>query len=201
MELRRFVRYNLSTPLTGLVEHEDERYTGNVVNISVGGFFLHLPATPKNRLKAYCAGDYGELVYAGRKAHGFGQIQRIETYAQGTGVAFAWGADEMDKSGGTLIAEIIDEQIKMRQAGCVSTADSTIMLSGHVSSALATEIYAHLKTIGATNARLSLLNCTSIDSSGIQMLMTLRDMGALVTEAGENVKSVMLRFQLLPKAD
>jgi hypothetical protein len=190
----------LSKPLTGLIEHDDERCPGSVVNISTGGFFLHLPSIPQHRLAAYGTGDYGEIHYAGRTAHGFGQIVRVETYTKGVGVAFSWGADEVSEGGCTLIADVIAEQVKMRQSGHVTTAAALILLSGHVSSALAPEIYAHLKTIGTGKASLSLRQCESIDSSGIQMLMALRDMGAPVVEANENIHEVMQRFQLLVTA-
>lgn len=198
MEQRKFSRYNLSTPLTGLVEHGDDRCAGSITNISLGGFFLQLPSAPANKLVAYGTGDYGEILYAGRKAHGFGQIVRVEQFAKGLGVAFSWDADEINKEGYALIAEVINEQVKMRQAGTVSAAAAKINVSGHVSSALAVEIYACVKKIGAGNPTLSLRHCTSIDSSGIEMLLTLRDMGVPITDAGPKVKDIVQRFQLMP---
>ncbi len=197
MELRRFSRYTLSTPLTGLVEHGDERCTGSIINLSLGGFFLHLPTSPETQLAAYGTGDYAEIHYAGRDVHGFGQIVRLERLPKGLGIAFSWDVDEVDKAGCALIAEIIEAQRKMRQAGTISTSDSHILLSGHVSSALAAEVFLLVKKAGAGQARISLRQCTSIDSSGIEMLMTLRDMGAPVTEAGSKICDILQRFQLL----
>lgn len=198
VELRRFSRYNLSTPLTGLIEHGDERCTGSLINISQGGFLLHLPSAPATRLATYGTGDYGEIHYAGNNAHGFGQLVRVEHFAKGVCVAFSWDADEVSKAGCALIDRVIEEQTKMRQAGSVSISATTISLGGHVSSALAAEIFLLLKKTGAANARISLRNCASIDSSGIEMLITLRDMGAPIIDAGAKVRDVMQRFQLLP---
>ena len=198
LEKRSFHRYLLSTPLTGLVEHEGGRFSGNVLNISAGGFFLHLAVAPEKKIVPYGISDYGEIHYAGRNAHGFGQIVRIDNLPSGVGIGFSWDPAEINEGGSALIAEMIEEQVKKRQAGYVSTSPTDISLGGHVSSALASETFACLKKIGASNARLSLRDCLSIDSSGIEMLMTLRDMGVPVAEAGDGIKAVIQRFQLLP---
>lgn len=196
MEKRSFHRYHLTTPLTGLIEHEGTHLAGNILNMSTGGFLLHLPTLPANNPVPYGESDYGEIHYADRKVHGFGQIVRVETLAKGVGIGFSWDINEIDKTGTLLIAEIIQQQVEKRQAGYVTTAESVIVLGGHVSSALASDTFACLKKIGAANARLSMQACLSIDSSGIEMLLTLRDMAVPITDVGDGIKSVMERFQL-----
>lgn len=196
MEKRSFYRYHLSTPLTGLIEHDGGRIAGNILNISVGGFLLHVPLPPTNTIVPYGDSDYGEIHYAGRNVHGFGQIVRIEPLAKGVGIGFSWDSKEIDEGGGRLIAEIIQEQVEKRQAGYVTTLDTVIVLGGHVSSALAADVFSCLKAIGAGNARLSMRDCLSIDSSGIEMLLTLRDMAVPITDVGDGIKTVMQRFQL-----
>lgn len=198
MEKRSFHRYHLSIPLTGLIEHEGGRFSGNVLNISEGGFFLHLPGAPTSNLVAYGATDYGEIHYAGRNAHGFGQIVRIEPLAKGVGIGFSWDSREISEGAGVLISEIIQEQVKKRQAGYVTTLDTDIVVGGHVSSALASDVFACLKKNGgAGKVRLSMRDCSSIDSSGIDMLMTLRDMAVPLVEISEGIKPVLQRFQLV----
>ncbi len=84
------------------------------------------------------------------------------------------------------------EQENKRLLGRVTTSASDILLAGHVSSALSEEVYA----IGAGRARLSLRKCTSIDSSGIELLMALRDKGMPIVEVGVDMEIVIQRIQL-----
>jgi hypothetical protein len=182
--------------LRGFVEHDGARFAGNILNISGGGFFLHLSSTPTSSLVVYGDSDYGEIQYAGRSVHGFGQIVRIDSVAKGVGIGFSWDVEEIDKSDTLLISEIIQEQITLRQAGFVATTASDVILGGHISSALAADVFSNLKAIGAANARVSLRDCVSIDSSGIEMLMTIRDMAVPIVDVGEEIRAVTKRFHL-----
>jgi hypothetical protein len=196
LEKRRYPRYQLAIPLIGIVEHKGERCSGSVLNISVGGFYLHLSKPPLGSLVTQGTSDYGEIHYAGRSASGFGNLVRVETLAKGVGVGFAWDKNEMNESSSQLIAEIIKEQENKRALGRVAISAADIVLGGHVSSALANDVFACLRTIGVGRARLSLDGCTSIDSSGIEMLLTFRDRGVPVVNVGAEIERVIQRFQL-----
>lgn len=196
MEKRRFPRYQLATPLTGTVEHEGERYSGSVLNISIGGFYLHLPKAPVSGLTIQGGSDYGEICYAGRNANGFGNLVRVEKLAAGLGIGFSWDRGGMDSGSSLLIAEVIKEQENKRLLGRVITSGTDINLMGHISSALAEEIFSCLRAIGAGKARLSLSKCLSIDSSGIELLMALRDRGVPIVDVSVEISAVIQRFQL-----
>jgi anti-anti-sigma regulatory factor len=198
LEQRRYPRYQLTTPLTGVVEQEGERYPGSVLNISAGGFYLHLPRLVPSSLKVHGADDYGEIHHAGRSAFGFGNLVRIERFSNGVGIGFSWDREGMDVASSVLIGELIREQEQKRVLGRVTTIGTDIVLGGHVSSAISTEVLNCLRSIGSDKARLSLADCTSIDSSGIDMLMSLRDRGVPIVNINPEVESITQRFQLSP---
>ena len=197
MEQRRYPRYQLVTPLVGVVEQGGGRYPGSILNISAGGFYLHLPKLPSGELKIHGIDDYGELHYAGLNASGFGAIVRIEKFTHSVGIGFAWDKDGMDAKSAQLIGDIIKEQEGRRSFGRVMTQGDTIALWGHVCSALSNEVFAALRTIGAGKAKLSLAECTSIDSSGIELLMALRDCDVPIVDVNADVEAILVRFQLL----
>ena len=196
MEQRRFPRYRLATPLTGLVEQEGERYAGSVLNISAVGFYLHLAKELPSHLVIHGVNDFGEIHYAGRSANGFGSLVRVEHFAKGVGIGFAWDNDGMDADSQRLISELIGAQEAKRALGRVTVSTTAIVLGGLVSSALANDIFIGLGTQGASQARLSLNECTSIDSSGIEMLMALRDRGVAIINVGSEIGRIIQRFQL-----
>lgn len=197
MEKRRFPRYQLAIPLTGLVEQEGERYAGNILNISSGGFLLHLAGTLPDRLVLHGLSDFGEIQYAGRNANGFGSLVRVERFAKGgIGVGFAWDKEGMDASSRKLIDELIAAQEARRALGTVSVSDDCVVLGGLLSSALANDVLLRVREIGENRAQVSLNACTSIDSSGVELLMMLRDRGIAIVEVGAEIDSVIRRFQL-----
>jgi len=196
LEQRRFPRYQLATPLTGVVEQEGARYPGSVFNISVGGFYLHLSRLLPDSLKIHGVDDYGEILYAGRNAFGFGNLVRIEKFSNGVGIGFSWDRDGMDEGSSLLIGEVIKEQEIRRSLGSVTTKEDEVILGGFVSSALTNDIFPCLRSVGADKARLSLADCTSIDSSGIEMLMALRDRGVPIVNLSSEIESIVQRFQL-----
>ena len=198
MERRCFPRYQLATPLTGIVEQDGVRYSGSVLNISVGGFYLHLSKLPEKNLRIHGADDYGEVHYANRNAFGFGNLVRIEKFANSLGIGFSWDSEGMDEDSSGLLGEVIKEQEGKRALGRVSTVGSDIVLKGHLSSALSPDVFSSLRMISHGQARLSLAECTSIDSSGIDMLMVLRDRGVPIVNAGHEIEAILQRFQLLP---
>ena len=194
MEKRRFPRYQLAIPLTGLVEQEGERYAGNV---SSGGFLLHLASTLPDHLALHGSSDFGEIHYAGRNANGFGSIVRVERFAKGgIGVGFAWDREGMDASSRKLIDELIAAQEAKRALGTVSIAADRVVLGGLVSSALANDVLLRVREIGESRAQVSLNACTSIDPSGVELLMMLRDRGIAIVEVGAEIDAVIRRFPL-----
>ena len=102
----------------------------------------------------------------------------------------------MDAKSSQLIAEIIEEQERRKSLGWVVTSGHTIKLSGYVSSALSHDVFSAVQAIGAGNAVISLSGVASIDSSGIELLMVLRDRGVLLTDASTQIGLVLKRFQL-----
>lgn len=202
MEQRRFPRYQLAIPLTGLVEQEGERYAGSVLNISAGGFYLHLAKASAERLVIHGASDFGEIHYSGRNANGFGSLVRVERFAQGIGVGFGWDHDGMDADSLALISELVGAQEARRALGRVTILATELVLGGLVSSALANDVFIGLRkigtSVGTSAARISLSDCTSIDSSGIEMLMALRDRGVPIVNVGPEIERIIQRFQLSP---
>ena len=197
LEQRRYPRYQLVVPLVGVVEQAGGRYPGSVLNISEGGFYIHLPKLPPDNLKIHGLDDYGEIHYAGRNAFGFGSIVRIEKFTDSVGVGFSWDKDGMDAKSAALIGDVIKEQESRRVCGRVVPSENAIILRGHLSSALSQELFAVLRTIGVAQARISLAECTSIDSSGIELLMALRDRGVSIVNVGTELEGVLQRFQLV----
>ena len=198
MEQRRFPRYQLAIPLTGLVEQEGERYAGSVLNISAGGFYLHLTKAAPEHLVINGASDFGEIHYAGRNANGFGSLIRVERFVNGIGVGFGWDHDGMDDDSLALISELIGVQEAQRALGSVTISETEVVLGGLVSSALANDIFIGLRKAGSRVVRVSLNECTSIDSSGVEMLMALRDRGVPIVNVGPKIERIIQRFQLSP---
>ena len=198
MEQRRFPRYQLAIPLAGLVEQEGERYAGSVLNISAGGFYLHLTKAVPEHLVINGASDFGEIHYAGRNANGFGSLIRVERFVNGIGVGFGWDHDGMDDDSLALISELIGVQEAQRALGSVTISETEVVLGGLVSSALANDIFIGLSKAGSRVVRVSLNECTSIDSSGVEMLMALRDRGVPIVNVGPKIERIIQRFQLSP---
>ena len=198
MEQRRFPRYQLAIPLAGLVEQEGERYAGSVLNISAGGFYLHLTKAVPEHLVINGASDFGEIHYAGRNANGFGSLIRVERFVNGIGVGFGWDHDGMDDDSLALISELIGVQEAQRALGSVTISETEVVLGGLVSSALANDIFIGLRKAGSRVVRVSLNECTSIDSSGVEMLMALRDRGVPIVNVGPKIERIIQRFQLSP---
>jgi len=198
LEQRRFPRYQLAIPLTGLVEQEGERYAGSVLNISAGGFYLHLTKAVPEHLVINGASDFGEIHYAGRNANGFGSLIRVERFVNGIGVGFGWDHDGMDADSLALISELIAAQEAQRALGSVTISETEVVLGGLVSSALANDIFIGLRKAGSRVVRVSLNECTSIDSSGVEMLMALRDRGVPIVNVGPKIERIIQRFQLSP---
>ena len=196
-EKRRHPRYQLASPLTGVVEQAGQRYTGSVLNVSAGGYFLHLPKLPSGPLKVRGIDDYGELHYAGRQASGFGHLVRIEQFPSGTGIGFGWESDALDSHSRGLIDELVAVQEARRAEGSVSCRGRDILLGGTVTSALSNEVFATLRSLGSSApVRISLDHCQSLDSSGVELLMSLRDRGLPIIEAHGRIAAHLERLRL-----
>jgi len=197
LDKRQYPRYQLVAPLVGVVEQNGGRYSGSVLNISLGGFYLHLPRLPADSLKIHGVDDYGEFHYAGRTVSGFGSIVRIEKFVGSVGLGFCWDKEGMDAKSEQLLRDSISEQEARRAFAEVSVSGNTIVLRGHASSALSSDVFAMLRNIATGHAKLSLAECVSIDSSGIELLMALRDRGIAIIDVGPGIEPVLKRFQLL----
>jgi anti-anti-sigma regulatory factor len=197
LEQRRHPRYQLVAPLVGVVEQSGGRYPGSVLNISAGGFYLHLPKLPPGNLKVHGADDYGEIHYAGRNAFGFGAIVRVEKFPQSVAIGFCWDKEGMDAKSSQLLGDMIKEQEARRVFGQVKASGRVISLHGHVSSAISQDVFSVLQTLGAAQVELSLAECVSIDSSGIELLMALKDRGVRIVDVTPEIEAVLRRFQLL----
>lgn len=182
-------------PLVGVVEQNGGRYSGSVLNISLGGFYLHLPRLPADSLKIHGVDDYGEFHYAGRTVSGFGSIVRIEKFVG----AWASGLLGQGRHGRQerAIAARFNQRAGSTDVCEVSVSGNTIVLRGHASSALSSDVFAMLRNIATGHAKLSLAECVSIDSSGIGCLMALRDRGIAIIDVGPGIEPVLKRFQLL----
>ena len=197
-EKRRHPRYQLASPLTGVVEQAGKRYTGSVLNVSAGGYFLHLPKPPADSLKIQGIDDYGEIHYDGRQASGFGHLVRIERFMSGLGIGFGWEIEALDVRSRKLIDELIAVQEARRVQGSVICRGSDIVLGGVVTSALAQEIFVALRSLGTSQpVRISLDRCQSLDSSGVELLMSLRDRGLPIIEAHGRIAAHLDRLHLL----
>ena len=198
---RRHPRYQLASPLTGAVEQSGHRYTGSVLNVSEGGYYLHLPRIPEGALKLQGADDYGEIHFSGKQAAGFGHLVRIERFANGIGIGFAWDLAGLDTRSRKLIDELLAEQSLLRAQGEVECRGRDIVLGGTVSSALAEDVLTLLRRLGnASPVRISLDRCQSIDSSGVEFLMALRDRGLPIVEAHGRIAAHLKRLHLLSEA-
>ena len=198
---RRHPRYQLASPLTGAVEQSGHRHTGSVLNVSEGGYYLHLPRIPEGMLKIQGVDDYGEIHYAGRQAAGFGHLVRIERFANGVGIGFAWDLEGLDTRSRKVIDELVAAQALRRAQGEVECRGRDIVLGGTVSSALAEDVLSMLRRLGNMSpVRISLDRCQSIDSSGVEMLMALRDRGLPIVEAHGRIAAHLERLRLLSAA-
>ena len=171
-----------------------------MLNVSLGGYLLHLPKPPEGQLKIHGMDDYGEIHYAGRCASGFGHIVRIERFAAGVGIGFGWEIAALDTRSRGLIDELIAVQEARRALGSVDCRGRDIVLGGLVSSSLADDVFAALRALGKEpRVRISLDRCQSLDSSGVELLMSLRDRGLPIVEAHGTVAAHLERLHLLSK--
>ena len=75
---------------------------------------------------------------------------------------------------------------------------SDIVLGGVVTSALAQDIFVALRSLGTSQpVRISLDRCQSLDSSGVELLMSLRDRGLPIIEAHGRIAAHLDRLHLL----
>ena len=197
-EKRRHTRYQLASPLTGVVEQAGNRLSGSVLNVSAGGYYLHLPRLPEGALKVHGIDDYGEIHYAGKQASGFGHLVRIERFTAGVGIGFGWDLSALDQHSLALINDLVGEQEIRRTQGQVSCRGCDILLAGVVTSALAHDVFTALRAFGAgQRVRISLHDCKSLDSSGVELLMALRDRGLPIVEARGRIAAHLERLRLI----
>lgn len=197
MEKRRFPRYQLSTPLTGVIEQNGGRHGGSVLNVSAGGFYLHLPKAPQGNLKTHGADDYGEIHFRGRNAFGFGSLVRIEKFETSLGVGFSWDKEAMDPHSTALVSELIKEQEERHTFGQVRVYGLDVVIGGLLTSALSNDVLSALRSIASGKGRVSLRECRALDSSGIELLLALRDRGVPIIEARGEIEETLRRFQFI----
>ncbi len=194
-ERRVFPRYKLVKPITGYVEHNFQRYAGSVYDLSLGGFLLFVRDEKAETFAHDGASDFGEIAHDGKPIGGFGTIVVTRELPGGVAIGFKWD-EYVAHDDAKVINALIDELVLRRAAGAVVRNGMVTELAGHVSSALASDLFASI-VAGAT--RLSLARCTSIDSSGLDVLLNLVKGGVVIGEVSGDVQPILARFHLLPE--
>lgn len=187
---RQFSRYVLLQPLTGYIEHAEIRHRGEILELSAAGFRFRLRNSAKENFTALKGGlDYGEIVFQGREIGGFGEIRHVRAEGGDVLVGFRW--DEIHaETGFPKIAGIIAELVARKAAGCVNIKEGVVELGGHVSSALADDVW---QSISPDTPRVSLRECTSIDVGGLSLLISLEAAKVQIREASREVGALLQR--------
>lgn len=190
---RTVSRYHLMQPLPGYIEHGETRYLGEIVELSTAGFRLRLRNTSKEAfISPRKTHDFGEIIYKQDEISGFGDIRYVHTVGSDLWIGFKWDdihADDHIHKTFAVIAELVAKGI----AGCVNAGDGVVELAGHVSSVLLEDLQQCLKP---GFPRVSLRECTSIDTSGLSMLAALEDAKVRLEEAGMEILALLQQYRL-----
>lgn len=189
---RAVSRYHLVEPLRGFIEHGEARYRGEIVELSTAGFRLRLPGTAKEAFfSAKASHDFGELIHDGQEIGGFGEIRYVRAEGSDLWIGFKWddlhATDNIQESF-TVIAELVAKGI----AGCVNMADGLVELVGHVSAVLAEDVG---QCLAREVPRLSLRECSSVDASGLAMLLGLEDAKVRLEDVGWEIAAQLQRLR------
>lgn len=189
---RKVSRYHLLHPLTGFIEHGEVRHRGEVVELSTAGFRFRLRNSSKEAFIAQKSShDFGEIVYKDEMIGGFGEIRYVRAQGDDVLIGFKWDdvhADDNIERSFSIIADLIAQH----SAGCVNVADGMVELAGHISSVLAEDIQ---QSLDPKFPRVSLRECTSMDTSGLAMLVALEDAKVLIYEASAEMRALLQRYR------
>lgn len=195
-ERRKFKRYPLTRPLSGVVEHEHRCYAGNVVDISFGGFRLFVPNVDAGSFRVPGGMDFGEVISEGRNVGGFGNIAFATNALQGAAIGFNWDEYVLAEHHDAL-GRLIDFIAGQRNAGRVAIDGNRLILRGHVTSALAIDVY---PMVGRGISSIFMEECLSIDPGGVDMLIGLKAAGVHVVACNTEIAPILDRFRLLSSA-
>lgn len=189
---RAVSRYHLLHPLVGYVEHGEVRHRGEVVELSTAGFRFLLRNSSKDAFIALKnSHDFGEIVYKQEVIGGFGEIRYVRDQDNDVVIGFKW--DDVHADGNIERSfSVIAELIAQKSAGCVNIANGVAELAGHVSSVLAEDIR---QSLDPKFPRASLRECTSIDASGLALLVALEDSKVLIQEASAELRALLQRYR------
>lgn len=189
---RKFSRYHLLHPLTGYIEHGEIRHRGEIVELSTAGFRFRLRGVSRDAFTAQKSPlDFGEISYKNEEIGGFGEIRYVRSAGADLLIGFKWDdihADASIQKTFTIIAELVAQ----KSAGCVTISNGVVELGGHVSSFLAEDIR---QSLDPRQPRISLRECTSIDTSGLAMLVALEDARTQIGEAGSEVQTLLQLYR------
>lgn len=193
LERRQNSRYRLVRPLTGFIEHIEERFPGSVLDLSVSGFLLYLPGGDPERFRKRSEMDFGEVVFGDTTFGGFGRIANVRTLTGGPGLGFQWD-DYVYQESRQVIDKLIADLTMQRLAGAARRRGDLVTVHGHLSAALSMDIHAAI-TAGA--CRISLAATVSLDSSGLNILLDLVKSGVAIVDAAPEIREPLQRFRLL----
>jgi hypothetical protein len=191
---RKFSRYHLVCPLAGYIEHGEVRRRGEIVELSTAGFRLRLRNTAREVfISQISAHDFGEIHCKEQEIDGFGEIRYLRSRGSDLLVGFKWDdlhADESIDKSFAVISQVVSQGI----AGCVNVSNGSVELIGHVSSVLAEDLQ---QSLHARLLSVSLAECTSIDTSGLAMLVRLEDAKVPLKNVSAEVAALMHQHRML----
>jgi hypothetical protein len=186
IERRSVQRYKLALPITGYIEHDFTRFRGQVLDVSISGFQLFIPGLAADNFAEASPSDFGEVRFGEMAADGFGQIVVARPIPGGVAVGFHWDKFAFH-GGGSAMGTIIDRLLELKAAGSVARRGKEIWLLGHVSNALASDVFS---AIAAGGARICLAQCNSIDSGGRDLLVILSGVGIPIESIPPEIHAV-----------
>lgn len=195
-ERRQNSRYRLVRPLTGFIEHHEQRYPGAVLDLSVSGFLLHLPGADPERFRKRSEMDFGEVVFGETTFGGFGRIANVRSMVGGPGLGFQWD-DYVYEESRSVIDQLIADLTQQRMAGCVRRRDERVSIRGHLSSALSLDLHS---AVAAGARAISLAETVSLDSSGLNVLLDIVRSGIPIIDSAPEIREHLQRFRLLDGA-
>ncbi|MGE5492977.1 MAG: hypothetical protein ACM31P_16995 [Actinomycetota bacterium] len=189
---RSVSRYHLVHPLPGYIEHGDIRHASEIVEISTAGFRVRLRnASEEDFTSPAGSCDFGEVIHEADEIAGFGEIRYVRPDKGDLWIGFKWDefhvADNIQKSY-AVIAQLIARGV----AGCVNIADDVIRLGGHVSSALFDDLQ---QCVALGFRRVSLQDCTSVDTGGLSMLAGLDDIKVRLEDMSPEIATQFRRYR------
>lgn len=195
---RRIVqRYRVDANLHGFIEHRFERHTGQIIDLSAGGFRMITPlvykedAVPINRLDL----NFGEIEYEGNHFGGFGQIVHYKETCRGLEIGFSWDPQQVILQHNAVV-DLIRHLVKQRCAGSVSCKNEEIILDGHISHALAADLF---NAINHENFRAIVVEkSATITDCGVDLLSDIQRRGFEIKYKQPEIQFIITRLSQAP---